>query len=85
MGALSGPSNTLVVLCDTYPGLGWGGYHLQPPRAVAAALERGDGYEGGVLCACEARAAGALAGRLGEAGFELRHWDNGSTDREGGR
>jgi hypothetical protein len=71
---------TLVALRDTYPQLGWGGYHLQPAGAVAAALERGDGSEGGVLCACEACAAEVLAGRLGEAGFELRHWENGTPD-----
>jgi hypothetical protein len=78
--ALSGPGNTLVALRDTYPGLGWGGYHLQPAEAVAAALERGDGHEGGVLCVCEAPAAEAFAGKLEEAGFELRHWDNGTPD-----
>jgi hypothetical protein len=81
---VGGPGGTLVVLRDTYPQLGWNGYHLQPAGAVAAALERGDGHEGGVLCVCEARVAEALAGRLGEAGFELRHWDNGSPDRDGG-
>ena len=82
---MSGPGGALIALRDTYPQLGWGGYHLQPARAVAAALERGDGHEGGVLCACEAPAAEALAGRLGEVGFELRHWDNGSSDRDGER
>ena len=80
---LAGPGGTLVVLRDTYPQLGWDGHHLQPAGAVAAALERGDGHEGGVLCALPAPAAEAIAGRLGEAGFELRHWDNGSPDREG--
>ena len=79
-----GPGGVLVAIRDTYPQLGFGGYHLQPAEAVAAALERGDGLEGGVLCACDARAAEALAARLGEAGFELRHWDNGSPDRGGG-
>jgi hypothetical protein len=82
---VGGPGGAFVVLRDTYPQLGWNGYHLQPAGAVAAALERGDGHEGGVLCACEPRAAEALAGQLGEAGFELRHWDNGSPDREGVR
>jgi hypothetical protein len=81
---VGGPGGALVVLRDTYPQLGWGGYHLQPAGAVAAALERGDGLEGGVLCACDAPAAEALAGRLQEVGFELRHWDNGSPDRDGG-
>ncbi|HET7479219.1 MAG TPA: hypothetical protein VFJ72_06855 [Rubrobacteraceae bacterium] len=80
---IGGPGGALVVLRDTYPQLGRDGYHLQPAGAVAAALERGDGHEGGVLCACETPAAGALAGRLGSEGFELRHWDNGSPDRGG--
>jgi hypothetical protein len=80
---VGGPGGALVVLRDTYPQLGWDGYHLQPVAAVAAALKRGDGHEGGVLCACEASAAGALAGRLGEAGLWVRHWDNGSPDGEG--
>jgi hypothetical protein len=48
---------------------------------VAAALERGDGREGGVLCICAAAAEEELRGRLAAAGFELRHWDNGTPDR----
>lgn len=80
VATLSGPDNTLVALRDTYPELGWGGYHLQPAGAVAAALERGDEHEGGVLCVCEASAAEAFAGKLDGAGFELRHWDNGTPD-----
>jgi len=75
-----GPGGTLLVVRDTYRQLGWDGYHLQPAGAVAAALARGDGKGGGVLCVCEKAAAGALATKLGEAGFELRHWDNGSAD-----
>jgi hypothetical protein len=70
----------LVVLRDTYPRLGWDGYHLQPAAAVAAALARGDGHEGGVLCALPAPSAEGLAKRLGEAGLGLRHWDNGTPD-----
>lgn len=84
VATLSGPGGTLLAVRDTYAELGWGGYHLQPAAVVAAALERGDGHEGGVLCVCEANAAATLAGRLEEAGFELRHWDNGTPDRETG-
>jgi hypothetical protein len=84
VATLSGPNNTLVALRDTYPEFGWGGYHLQPGGAVAAALERGDGHEGGVLCVCEASAAEAFAGKLEEAGFELRHWNNGTPDEDAG-
>jgi hypothetical protein len=82
-GCVRGPGGTLVVLRDTYPQLGLDGHHLQPAGAVAAALERGDGFEGGVLCACEASTSEALATRLEEEGFELRHWDNGSPDGSG--
>src|SRR5215212_9957935 len=80
---VGGPGGVLVVLRDTYPQLGRDGYHLQPAVAVAAALVRGDGHEGGVLCACEAPAAEALARRVGKAGFEVRSWDNGSPDGGG--
>jgi hypothetical protein len=51
---------------------------------VAAALERGDEHEGGVLCICGASAAEAFAGELEQAGFELRHWDNGTPDEGAG-
>jgi hypothetical protein len=80
VASLSGPGGALVVLRDTYAELGWGGYHLQPAGAVAAALERGDGHEGGVLCVLEPAGAEALARGLEGAGFELRHWDNGTPD-----
>ena len=78
-----GPGGALVVIRDTYPQLGWNGYHLQPAAAVAAALDRGDGYEGGVLCACDASGEEILTRRLGEVGCEVRHWDNGSPDGGG--
>jgi hypothetical protein len=78
-----GPDGALVVIRDTYPQLGWNGHHLQPAEAVAAALDRDDGYEGGILCACDASAGEALSRRLSEAGFEVRHWDNGSPDGGG--
>jgi len=80
VASLSGSGGTLLALRDTYPELGWGGYHLQPAPVVAAALERGDGHEGGVLCVCEASAAGAFAAKLEERGFALRHWDNGTPE-----
>ena len=84
VAVLRGVGGSLIALRDTYPQLGWGGYHLQPSGAVAAALERGDGKEGGVLCVCAAQAAEALSARLAEAGFELRHWDNGTPGRRDG-
>ena len=83
-GSIGGPGGTLVIVRDTYRELGWEGYHLQPAGAMAAALARGDGKGGGVLCVCEPARAGALTGELEEAGFEVRHWDNGSADPGGG-
>lgn len=82
-GAVHGPGGSLVVVRDTYASLGWRGYHLQPPEAVAAALERDDGREGGVLCVLPAGDADALRARLEENGFALRHWDNGTPDPGG--
>ena len=82
-GTLGGPGGALILLRDTYPQLGWNGHHLQPTGAVAAALGRGDGKEGGVLCVCGANEAEELSSRLRELGFELRLWDNGSADLRG--
>ena len=81
VGAAEGSGGTLVVVRDTYASLGWHGYHLQPEEAVAAALERGDGREGGVLCVTPAREAEALRDGLASAGYHVRHWDNGTPDR----
>src|SRR5215218_3368925 len=81
VATLSGQGAVLVAVRDNYPELGWGGYHLQPAGAVAAALERGDGHEGGVLCVCEASAAAAFAGRLEVGGSSC---GTGTTARQMG-
>lgn len=78
--SLRGRGGSLVVVRDTYPVLGWGGYHVQPPEAVAAALDRGDGHEGGVLCAVPSPATEELRATLTGRGFDLRDWDNGTPD-----
>lgn len=82
LACVRGPGGALVVLRDTYPQLGWDGHHLQPAKVVAEALERGDNFEGGILCVCEAACSEVLRDRLGASGFDLRHWKNGSTDAE---
>jgi hypothetical protein len=86
LAAIRGPAGAIVALRDTYPGLGWGGHHLQPAGVMAAALERNDGAEGGVLLIGPSSEVGPLRGRLETAGFELRLWDNGTPDsrRRGG-
>ena len=82
LACVRGPGGALVVLRDTYPQLGWDGHHLQPAKVVAAALERGDGSEGGILCVCGNSSSETLRTRLGAAGFDLRHWENGSMEAE---
>jgi hypothetical protein len=44
-------------------------------------LARGDGREGGVLCVAPPASGAALRASLGGAGFEVRHWDNGTPER----
>jgi hypothetical protein len=71
---IRGFAGSLVVVRDSYPTLGWEGVHLQPPRALAAALNRDDGNEGGVLCVLPADAARKVEG----LGFKVDFWDNGT-------
>lgn len=73
-----GPRGSLVVVHDSYPQLGWDGRHLQPPRVVAAALERGDGREGGVLAVVPAERRAEVGELAAELGLETEIWDNGS-------
>ncbi len=73
-----GPGGALVVVHDSYPSFGWGGRHLQPPRAVAAALLRGDGREGGVLAVARPEHAGYLGALARDLGLEIGIWDNGT-------
>jgi hypothetical protein len=83
LGTIRGQGGSLLLLRDTYATLGWGGHHVQPPGAFAAALEREDGREGGILCICPALEREAVRGRLGD--YDLRHWVNGTPDPEGER
>jgi hypothetical protein len=71
---IRGFAGSLAVVRDSYPTLGWDGVHLQPPRALAAALNRDDGHEGGVLCVLPAEAARKVEG----LGFRVDFWDNGT-------
>lgn len=73
-----GPGGSLVLVHDSYPSFGCGGRHLQPPRAVAAALERGDGREGGVLAVAPPARAGDVEALAGALALEVGIWDNGT-------
>ncbi len=73
---LRGRPGALVLVRDSYPTLGWGGVHAQPPAALAAALERGDGREGGVLAVGSRAQVAAMADVPAELGLGTRIWDN---------
>jgi hypothetical protein len=75
---IRGPRGSLVVVHDSYPSLGWQGRHLQPPHAMAAALERGDGREGGVLVIVPQVGVEAARVLAAELGLEVRFWNNGA-------
>lgn len=81
LGTIRGSVGSLVLVRDSYASLGWSGHHLQPPEALAAALERGDGREGGILCVSPTAEHGVVRERLAGS-CELRHWANGTPDRE---
>jgi hypothetical protein len=75
---IRGPRRSLVVVHDSYPSLGLNGRHLQPPHALANALMRGDGREGGVLAVVPRARATAVQALASELGLDVRTWDNGT-------
>jgi hypothetical protein len=75
---IRGPGRSLVVVHDSYPSLGWDGRHLQPPRALAAALLRGDGREGGVLAVAANSRVEVVRALAVEIGLEIGIWNNGT-------
>jgi hypothetical protein len=68
----------LVVVRDTYPTFGWDGYHLQPAEAIANALSRDDGAEGGVLLFVAAKNKVEIEDEARARGFDIAVWDNGT-------
>ena len=75
---IRGPQRSLVVVHDSYPSLGWDGWHMQPPRVLAAALLRGDGREGGVMAVVPKARAEAARAVAAELGLDVRTWNNGT-------
>jgi len=75
---LRGPERSLVMVRDSYPSLGWEGHHLQPPRVLAGALERGDGREGGILAIAPNERSEAIRALVAELGLEIGAWNNGT-------
>jgi hypothetical protein len=81
---IRGPRNALIVVQDTYPTLGVQARHLQPPRALAAALLRGDGREGGVLAVAAREKATGVSELVGALGLDIGTWNNGSRSADHG-
>jgi len=77
-GTVQGEARSLVLVCDTYPMFGWQGYHLQSAEAIAQALNRGDGYGGGILLFVASCDQTRVEQQAREAGFSIGAWDNGS-------
>jgi len=81
VGTVAGPGRTLVMCADTYPSLGVGGVHVQPPSAIASALRR-DGRTtlGGAILVVPTEVAPSMEEMIISAGFEVGFWGNGVPD-----
>ncbi|MBW4582616.1 MAG: hypothetical protein KME42_23850 [Tildeniella nuda ZEHNDER 1965/U140] len=77
-GTVAGQTRSLVIVCDTYPMFGWQGYHLQSADAIAQALNRDDGYGGGILLFIATHDREQIEQHAQAAGFHIEAWDNGS-------
>lgn len=82
-GSLRGAAGTVLLVRDTYPSFGSRGVHLQPLGAVAAAVRRDDGRDGGCLLFVSGDDASSVERAAKDAGFDIDVWDNG-TPYEGG-
>jgi hypothetical protein len=77
-GTLEGSARSFLVVRDSYPAFGWDAHHLQPPEAMAAALERGDGREGGIALYVAQDDRPDVERAAKDSGFEIGGWDNGT-------
>jgi len=77
-GTVQGPLRSLLIVRDSYPRFGWDAHHLQPPEAMAAALERGDGREGGIVLYVTGDDRADVERASKDAGFQIEGWDNGT-------
>jgi hypothetical protein len=84
-GLVRADARTMLWLRDSYPSLGWHGYHLQPLEAVGEGIRRYEGHEGGCLLFVASEAAPAIEHELKEVGFDIGGWDNGTPYEGGGR
>jgi hypothetical protein len=76
LGPVQGARGSLVMVRDSYPTLGYDGVYLQPPAALAAALNREDGRQGGVLVVAEVQQGDTARQLAPELGLKTEMWDN---------
>ncbi|MBD2460375.1 hypothetical protein H6G89_04895 [Oscillatoria sp. FACHB-1407] len=81
-GIVKGTTRSLVIVRDTYPILGWDGYHLQPPEAIAASLNRDDGTEGGIFLFVATHHQPDVEQQCRQQGWAIEPWDNGTPYRK---
>jgi len=74
----SNGEDILLLIRDTYKGIGYHGYHIQPLENVRKALIRDDGREGGILLIVERDYAQQVEREIRNIGLEIALWDNGS-------
>lgn len=77
-GTVVGAERSLVMICDNYPIFGWQGYYLQSAEAIAQALNRDDGHEGGILLFLATDDKQQAEQQATAQGFLIGAWDNGS-------
>lgn len=75
-GKVEGQARSLVLVRDTYPIFGWDGYYLQSADAIAAALNRDDGYQGGIMLFTAAKNKVEVERLAKQRGFHVDIWDN---------
>jgi len=78
-GRVQGPAGSLYAIADTYPALGDRGVHLQPRERLAAALERRDMPEGGMLAVVSAEDAERTREATAAMGLREGIWNNGTV------
>ena len=78
VGRVTGPRGNLYAIADTYPALGDRGVHLQPRERLAAAVERRDMPEGGMLAVVLADDAERTREGVASLGLREAIWDNGT-------
>ena len=80
-GSVEGNKRSLLLIRDTYSIFGWDGYYLQPQDAIASALRRDDGKEGGVFLFVAAENQAEVEQQAREQSFNIASWDNGTPIR----